>query len=192
MSCRQAPTNDHVRQGAKGVQRRDRINPLPNSWCNTCMAETTHTVVHKNERRVPIKNSEYSYNERWELIQCCGCGTISAHRLAWEIPDHYFEHFYPVRFIWRRPDWLGKLPELQVPPGEIFPTIDLGPLQSLLRQTYEAYDNDLKVMTAMGIRAVVDMAMTHLVGTQATSKRSLMHANNRGFCLPPNRNASMP
>jgi hypothetical protein len=145
------------------------------------MAKTTHTVVHRNERLVGIPDSEHSYNERWELIQCRGCDTISAHRLAWEIPDHVLEHFYPARFVWRRPDWLEKLTDLQVPRGQIFPAIDLGPLKSLLDETYQAYDNDLPVMTAMGVRAVLDMAMTHLVGDKGTFPAKLAACEQQGF-----------
>jgi hypothetical protein len=154
---------------------------MQSSWCNTCMARTTHTTVKSHERLVGIDNSEHTYHERWELIQCGGCGTISAHRLAWEIPDHVLEHFYPVRFVRRRPDWLAILPELQVPRGRLLPTIDLMPLQSLLRQTYEAHDNDLLVMTAMGVRAVLDMAMTHLVGDKSTFRAKLDACEQQGF-----------
>ena len=151
------------------------------AMCNNCMTSTTHRLIHRDERPVRFRDSEYEYNERWELIQCCGCETMTAHRLTWETPDSPCEEFYPTRIVSQRPKWLERLTQLQVPPGGLFPAVDLHPLLALMRETYSAYDNGLLAMTAMGVRAVIDMTMTKLVGDVGSFNKKLDACEQKGF-----------
>jgi hypothetical protein len=155
-------SNGEIAPAATATAKNELTTKAP---CNICHVTTIHSVLQRHERRVPIPASEYSYNERWDLIQCGGCGTISARRAAWEIPDNYFEEFWPTRLRHRRPVWLQGLSEPQLSPGSPFPSDNpLAPLHNLIVQTYDAYNNNLLTLTAMGVRAVLDMAMNRLVG----------------------------
>lgn len=127
------------------------------SHCNECGRETQHVVVASVSRRRSFDDDEYTVEagSDWQLVQCCGCEEASMTRVDWCSEDDPYSRretlFYPPRVSRKKPDWLSKHPLLN-------DYIDL------FDEIYTALHADSRRLAMMGARAVIDLAVTRMLG----------------------------
>jgi hypothetical protein len=128
------------------------------SHCNQCGDETKHFVVGSAERRRSSDEDRYSveWGTTWELLQCCGCEQASMTQVNWCSEDDPYEGrekvFFPPRVSRQKPAWLTQHPELN-------DYIDL------FEEVYTALQADSRRLAMMGARAVIDLAVARMLGS---------------------------
>jgi hypothetical protein len=119
--------------------------------------------------------------ERWEIVECCGCGAPSFHLCKWsEIDDvrdpetgrvleprvEQTVRFPPVETLsepaWPIPEWIWELPE---------------DISRLLEESYKALNEGFLTVGSMGMRSVVELVMAEFVGDKGNFSEKLQ----RGF-----------
>lgn len=119
--------------------------------CIRCANPTNHVVVAQAERSLNDENAFYS--EHFEIVQCCGCDSISF-RADWqssedmEVDDDgvqvavVHEELFPSRNQGRK-----LLRDLHFVPGAVV---------QIYRETYFAICNEQRILAGIGIRALVE------------------------------------
>ena len=139
------------------------------SHCPNCGGDINSDIVANYEHRV---NHDDEYGCIWtheshNILKCCGCDTIyfqttsafsedydmSAHPITGDPVTNYHEKisYWPSPSQRDRPFWLHKI------------QVSNEPLYEILQEIYVAFDNDLKVLAATGIRTGFD-ASTEALG----------------------------
>ena len=122
--------------------------------CDTCTLPTTHLVLKDYEFIEKIDEGDgcfYPLEHLYEIVQCCGCESISFRYRNW-FSEHWDgdsgpplpsrEVLYPVR-----PREILKCKE----------QLSLSPeLQRIYRETREAFNSGLFTLCAAGIRAILE------------------------------------
>jgi hypothetical protein len=132
------------------------------SYCNKCGQETNHKVLSSEETK-PKGSFEY----RWEIIKCCGCGEVSFRRTQTGRYSKPRITYYPPRIARRVPDWLAV--EWAISEKEFVPIV----IHQLLNEIYTALYNNSKSLVAMGVRAVLEAIMIDKIGDQGNFKYNL-------------------
>ncbi|WSG77189.1 DUF4145 domain-containing protein (plasmid) [Rhizobium beringeri] len=115
-----------------------------------------------------------SWSDTWEILECCGCNSISARRAFWfserdtlsQAPDGRImvergvtETFYPGRTRRKRPVWTQKLSD---------PV-----LSKLVDELYKALAADLLIVSSICARTLFDAASTIKVGDAGNFKQKI-------------------
>lgn len=130
------------------------------SHCNECGHETLHKLVKLISKSRDYDDDQYtvSVGSNWRILQCRGCQEVSMSRTDWcsedDRNDPSVPAFFPPRVSRRKPDWLVH----REAPG----------YQGLLDEIYAALHADSRRLAMMGARAIIDKAMSKLVGDQGT------------------------
>lgn len=134
--------------------------------CPTCegprIVEILHRVTQKPEWLEDDIGPDFNWSITTDLLQCAGCETVFYRATRWDedMVDHSYHPvtretitvatpevtYFPVAQSRRRPGWLHS--------------ITLGDLTlfRILSEAYGAYDGDLPILTAIGIRTAFDRA----------------------------------
>lgn len=131
------------------------------SWCNACGKETEHDVIHR-ETTWEMEYPDADAYKQSVVVRCRGCKDLATRHESWwydRVPDEDNRgaeitelSFSPPR-TWRRPpEWLDQLAELAPD------------LKETLDEVYSAANDSQFRLLAMGVRAVIDNVMVHVVG----------------------------
>lgn len=128
------------------------------SHCNECGHDTLHKVVKLVRKSRDFDDDRYtvSVGSNWRILQCGGCQEVAMSRTDWcsedDPHDSSIPTFFPARVSRRKPEWLTKHPELN-------------DYLDLFEEIYAALHADSRRLAMMGARAVIDMAMTQMAGS---------------------------
>lgn len=128
------------------------------SHCNECGHDTLHKVVKLVSRSRDYDDDRYtiSVESNWRILQCGGCQEVAMSRTNWcsedDPHDPSVPTYFPPRVSRRKPEWLTKHPELN-------------DYLDLFEEIYAALHADSRRLAMMGARAVIDMAMTQMAGS---------------------------
>lgn len=141
------------------MSTKPRKKPLQPLWshCNVCGRDTLHKVVKLVSKSRDYDDDRYtvSVGSNWRILQCGGCQEVAMSRTDWCSEDDPHDSsaptYFPPRVSRRKPKWLTEHPELN-------DYIDL------FEELYTALHADSRRLAMMGARAVIDMAVTRMVG----------------------------
>lgn len=141
------------------MSTRPRKKPEKPLWahCNECGHETLHRVVKLVSRSRDYDDDQYTVTvgSNWRILQCGGCQEVAMSRTDWcsedDPHDPYVPTYFPPRVSRRKPEWLTKHPELT-------------DYLELFEEIYAALHADGRRLAMMGVRAVIDMAITKMAG----------------------------
>lgn len=104
---------------------------------------------------------------RYTMLECCGCESISLRYDSTFLPTKETEsRYYPPRVFRRLPSWVNELPK---------------PMASLVREVYRALADDCRTLAAMGARTIVDMVILDKVGDRGTFAQKLEALEEQGL-----------
>ncbi|KAB1082236.1 DUF4145 domain-containing protein [Neorhizobium galegae] len=141
--------------------------------CNECgPARNAH--VRASYSTSDTDDDGTSWTDTWEILECCGCNSISARRAFW-FSEHdtlsqasdgrmlvergVTETFYPGRSRRRRPAWTQKVSD---------PV-----LAKLFNELYKALAADLLIVSSICARTLFDAASTLKVGDAGNFKQKI-------------------
>ena len=149
-------------EGASGgpdESQSGRIGSIVTANCNECGGDRKSFV--RGSHKVLEDDGDFSWGTTMEILECCGCGELSARRRFWfsewedvvENPTtgrlelHMPEEvdYLPARRVRARPEWVNRLPDKN--------------LRQVMEEVYVALDHDLAVLAATGARTLLDRAM---------------------------------
>lgn len=131
--------------------------------CNHCRGLTNSWV--RAEHTVPGNDGPISWSDSFEVLQCCGCDTLSVRHEYWfsewdEMDyDKYGrevmrrgikETYYPAPTVRSKPVWSDKISD------EV--------LRNVLDELYAALNHGLNVLASVGARTLLDRAGYLLIG----------------------------
>lgn len=128
--------------------------------CRSCNKKTMHSILalieasdHEEEEHCLIWAEEYGY----QIVQCRGCQTVSfaedvidpIARDDYQSQDHFVskDHFSTTQLFPVRLEGMATLKGIHLLPHSI---------QKIYRETFTALCNDLLLLGAAGIRAIID------------------------------------
>ncbi|MBY5571772.1 DUF4145 domain-containing protein [Rhizobium leguminosarum] len=145
---------------ALAVAKVDRIVKAP---CNKCRGLTNSWV--RAEHTVTGNDGPISWSDSFEVLQCCGCDTLSVRQEHWfsewdEMDyDQYGrmvmrpgikEVYFPAPTVRAKPEW--------------FDTIADEVLRNVLDELYATLNAGLNVLASIGVRTLLDRAGYLLIG----------------------------
>ena len=159
-------------------------NPLDSkqtkAHCSTCGGERNHIVLCSEESSWSDPESSISGDDKYEMLKCCGCGSIKLRHREWcsESCDENGRivprtQYYPPAVFRPHPRWFIDL-ILEV-------SIDDGNLHDLLTEIYVALRNDQRALAAMGIRALLENVMVEKVGDHGSFSANLKAFETDGY-----------
>lgn len=119
--------------------------------------------------------------DTYELVKCCGCGSLKLKNVAWCSEDECDEDgqvipsvsYYPPAMFRPRPKWFYDL-MLEVSWGD-------GNIHDLLSEIYVALQNDQRTLAAMGIRALLEKVMIEKCGDHGSFWENVKEFETRGY-----------
>lgn len=146
--------------------------------CNTCGGERNHVRLNKIDKGWSEDiDGGYSISggDTYYVLECRGCESVKVLHESWfsEDTDHQGNPivsrvYYPSSIFRPHPRWFKHLD-------------NEWHISKLLREIYQAMQNDAPSLAAMGIRAVIEAIMIDKVGDQGTFKRNLAEFQAKGF-----------
>jgi hypothetical protein len=134
-----------------------------NAPCLRCNKHTVHEVLHKTES-LDVHKGRF----RYETIQCRGCMAVSLKETRLkgrQVTYHPSPRNIPSRSL---PDW-----------WDLFEWDSS--MESLIREVYEADNNDLPRLAMIGIRAILERVMIGKVGDHGNISRNLDEFQKAGY-----------
>ncbi len=115
-------------------------------YCNECENETWHIVVAEHQHPFHDKDWDFDRLLHGQILSCCGCDYLSfrlfEHPVEFEPNGKIIEQIYPAR--------KSKKREKQV--FIFWPK----KIDNLYHQTVDALDNELCLLSAIGLRALIE------------------------------------
>lgn len=148
--------------------------------CNTCGGERNHRILCSEEYAWDDENNHCWGSDEYEMLKCCGCGSIKLRNRAFSSYD-YDENgemvptvsYYPPPVFRPRPNWFFDL-MFEV-------SLEEGNIHDLLGEIYVALHNGQRALAAMGIRALLENVMIEKVGDQRTFGANLREFEVKGY-----------
>lgn len=136
--------------------------------CNRCGPDTNHELL----KSLTIPGENLVGEQHWyeyQFNQCKGCKrTHLRERLVFpDLVEHAgqmpeWQWYHPPAITRQQPEWMRRNWK------------ELLPVSRMLAQTYEAHQHGLSSLAVMGCRALLDMAVTKLVGTHPISFEAML------------------
>jgi Domain of unknown function (DUF4145) len=154
------------------------------SYCDVCRGDKNHVVLHSEKRG--DNTEDMFWSAEYMLLQCQGCDHVSFRMESsssedWPGDGPNVEIFPRTKVTRQRPVWfedfLGFDSALPVP------------LNKMLRQVYEAFDEKLFWLVIMGTRAVIEAVMISKVGDQKSFAENLSQFSKQGYITDSHRQA---
>lgn len=139
------------------------------SDCSGCGRETRHHVL-ADAKRGDQDAGGFSWGEKSQFLECCGCETTSVRKVYWD--DSYSSgdepdvKLYPPKLSRPVPDWFWQVDTR---------------FQSLLKEVYAALGSGAAALPVMGARAILDMVIQDQVGDQGAFKLGLDALAEKGL-----------
>lgn len=147
---------------------------ITKAFCNHCKQRTKHFVVASCLKRdeVPEDNTIY-WEDRYDMLECCGCGTASLkHQSLFSEEPEIEINYYPPRIARSLPRWRWTLPQQ---------------IGGILNEVYAALQADCRTLALMGARAIMDLVIIDKVGDVGTFAQKLEELERQGFVGTQNR-----
>ncbi|MCK9988876.1 MAG: hypothetical protein AzoDbin1_05348 [Azoarcus sp.] len=146
--------------------------------CNSCGGERNHERLKQIDKRwsEEVGNGyQISGGDTYYVLECRGCESVKILHESWfsedtgPTGDPYIKQvYYPSSIFRPHPRWFQSLDSAWH-------------ISKLLREIYQAMQNDAPSLAAMGIRAVIEAIMIDKVGDQGTFRKNLSEFQNKGF-----------
>jgi hypothetical protein len=135
------------------------------SYCSTCSRPTNQKVLKQEEIKYYEDDTGWWDDTTYQIIQCMGCDAISFRKLYTDASYHQedgdddtTQELFPNRGIHSRPTRAYRnLP------------IDI---KKIYQETIDAYNNQLTLLTSVGIRAILEAICIDKKITEGTIKNS--------------------
>jgi hypothetical protein len=151
---------------------------LKKAHCNACGGERNHLLlnkIRKNGEELIDNQYHVSWGDTYYVLECCGCESVKLLQDSWFSEDTDFEGrpilhqtYYPSSIFRPLPRWFGLLDSEWH-------------ISKLVRETYQALQNDAPSLAAMGVRAVIEAIMIDKVGDNGTFKGNLKAFQEKGY-----------
>jgi hypothetical protein len=153
--------------------------------CNRCGPHTRHDALALAHRHWDDHDSQVDGDDRYQLLECRGCGKICLRHESWNSYETDDEghpestvRYYPPAISRKAPDWASD----PFSPFGSFSGNDT--ISKLLLEIYTALQNDLPALAAMGIRAVIEHVMVEKVGDTGTIGGNVKTFIEQGYIAP--------
>jgi hypothetical protein len=152
-------------------------NSTRNAHCNNCGGQKNHAIHNKIVKQWSEKfQGEDIYGEdTYILAECLGCNSIKLIHESWFSEDcdsngyvNVHERYYPSSIFRQSPRWLTLLNSQLT-------------IKKLLKEIYQALQNDAPSLAAMGIRAAIETIMVEKAGDQGTFSKNLNEFESKGY-----------
>lgn len=156
---------------------------VASAHCNACGRLTKHDVLHEEVQNSADHSDRYSVYGRdtFRLLRCRGCEAISVEHESSnsEVTDAdgselLTKEYFPPRTFRPVPKWVDAF---EIP----------GPVETLLRETYVAFQNGARSLAAMGVRAALEAVMIDSVGDNGSFAANLQLFSNAGHVSAKHR-----
>lgn len=158
---------------------------ITQAHCNGCGRATNHDTIAVE--RQDWGEGELPGYDLYEMLRCRGCGTITT-RHTIQFGDGGVGgiaiRYYPPAVGRRMPTWVTPVhtQHVLVPSAESSPTPTVpAPICGLMREVYEAIENNSRRLPAMGVRAALESVMIDKVGDNGTFTANLDAFQNAGY-----------
>lgn len=151
---------------------------LKKAHCNTCGGARNHLLLNKIRKDgEELLESRYrvSWGDTYYVLECCGCESVRLLQESWfsEDTDHegqpnLHSTYYPSSIFRPLPRWFSSLD-------------DEWHITRLVKETYQALQNDAPSLAAMGVRAAIEAIMIDKVGDNGTFKGNLKAFQAKGY-----------
>lgn len=151
-------------------------NLAKKAHCPTCDGERTCEVRGAYYKAWDWEDRQHGHSVNGgvdhSLLECRGCETVFYETSSWnsESIDQYYDAYgqeqwersnevqtYPKPDTKTKPSWFDAMQKVDAQ------------LHNILRQMYVAYDNELHILTAIGLRTALDRA-TEILGIEPTDR----------------------
>lgn len=136
---------------------KEKIGTKLKELCSECKRPTNHTILQTESEiyndGACDENGTYlnpSWSIEWQIIKCDGCSNLCARRKidSEDSIDHITGEYYYTSEIYPKPNfYLLPIKTFLSVPSE---------LQSIYRESIDAYNSSLLILCAAGLRAVID------------------------------------
>jgi hypothetical protein len=164
------------------------IQPITVTFhCNVCGGKRNHAVltehVHEWDEEVSYEDDEgpgifyVHQKEVYLLLRCCGCDSVSLkHESFSEAEEHPAIKIYPPRQFRQPPRWLYELDYFAA-----FRNADIAFIPRLLREIYGSLYSEHRAVSAMGIRALLELVMVEKIGDRGSFGKNVEAFQTEGF-----------
>ncbi|MBA3285360.1 MAG: DUF4145 domain-containing protein [Nitrosopumilus sp.] len=124
-------------------------------YCNSCRRTTNHIIVKQEEREIHDDEAQAIFYDSWDILKCLGCETISFRHLSSNSDNYDPEtgaQYETVRLYPIRSD-----KSFAIKPYYNVPAI----VRNIYRETLDAYNNGLNLLSAAGLRAIIESICSH-------------------------------
>lgn len=153
--------------------------------CNKCLGRTKHRLIgrHGAVFDLPGYEEDDTLYESiyYEMLLCCGCESVTFRKISTTTDPEEFdedgpienktEEYYPPPMSRRQPVWLS----------ELFRKPSSRDLYSLMTEVYAAVNADLHIIASIGVRTIIEKAMTTKVGDRGSFRKTLTEFQERGY-----------
>jgi Domain of unknown function (DUF4145) len=152
--------------------------PTIKAHCNDCLSETNHDVIARRKRewidRDDQGNPVFGETMIYELVQCRGCENISLKRTYWRSDEEGRKvDYFPPAVSRRKPKWGEGF-------GWIFGRAQTE-ISTLFDEVYSAMFSGNNRLALMGVRAIIDVALTDKLGDIGGFAQKLGEAKAKGW-----------
>jgi hypothetical protein len=144
--------------------------------CRHCVRETKHLVIgtRKTSDRADVDGvGPISWEDKYEMLECAGCETVSLRQTHWSSEDPELEVVhYPPAVSRPIPRWRYKAPYS---------------ISDLIGEVYAALHNDSRSLALMGARTILDLILVDKVGDVGRFSAKLKKLEEQGFVARQSR-----
>ncbi|PUU68091.1 hypothetical protein DBB36_20550, partial [Flavobacterium sp. WLB] len=128
-------------------------------FCRTCKGLRNHKELHTKKLRSEDDDDFFIWFEQYSIIECLGCETISFLKIYGDTEmvdydEHGSPEYYYDKMIF--PPYLSKGRELEL--QNFIPEN----IRGIYIETISAFKADLSILTAGGLRAIIEALCNHL------------------------------
>lgn len=159
----QGPAKPPAAAGAPQTETASKVDSIIKAHCGNCRGSTNTWV--RAGHTVNGSDGPTSWSDKYEVLQCCGCDTVSVRREYWfsewdELDEDEYgrmimrpgikETYYPALTVRAKPAWADLIPD------------DV--LRNVFDELYSALNAGLSVLATVGARTLFDRAGYLLIG----------------------------
>lgn len=147
------------------------MNSKTKAHCNNCLGDRNHEILFTEKTRWLDEEYGVDGGDKYEMLKCAGCDRVMLRHTSWfsEEPEPSVSYYPPAMFR-KEPNWLhnmkGKGSKLA---------------RGLLKELYVGIQNDMQMISTMGVRALLEYVMINSVGDQGTFGKNIAEFAKQGF-----------
>lgn len=139
--------------------------------CNTCLGDRNHEILFTEKTSWSVDEYGMQGDDRYDMLKCCGCDGITLRHTSASTEDpEPTVQYYPPAIFRQQPRWVWDLR------GK-----ESHRIRTLLKEIYVGVQNGMKMITTMGVRALVEYVMIESVGDKGSFRKNLTEFADKGF-----------